>query len=129
MAYFTSLLLVALVLYLVVQPFFSKGKKWDTVEIKDDLDDATKEQLYATINELEMEYNMGKLPKEDFERMKKYYEIAVAQKIREEEALKEKEIEGKFTSFIDDDSVNLERDIEREIDEELAKLRRKRKGK
>lgn len=128
MAYFTSLLIIALVLYLVVTPFFSKNKKWNPDDIKDDLDEATKEQLYATLNELEMEYNMGKLPKKEYVRMKKYYELAVTQKIKEESELEVAAEDIEVSRSFDDDSVSLEQDIEREIEKELAQLRQQRKG-
>ena len=84
MEYIVSALIVGLVLYLVIHPFFSKQtsivvKEWDK-----QLDHVTLEQVYATLNELEMEYNMGKLSAESYQSLIKQYEQMATQKLKEE---------------------------------------------
>jgi len=116
--YIVSALIVGLCLYLVVQPFFSGQKQWRIDEVKDDLDDLTLEQAYATINELEMEYNMGKLQEKDYQSLKGQYERIAAKKLKEDAYASESE-------KTDDRKDSL---IEDEIEKELAGMRQKRKG-
>jgi len=124
MEYLTALLIIALVLYLVINPFFSNRRDWNPEELKDDLDEVTKEQVFITLNELEMEYNMGKLPEKDFKRMKKQYEALAIEKVKEERKFSQSDVshQEETTNGV----TQLERDIEREIEEELKQLREKR---
>ena len=124
MEYLTALLIIALVLYLVINPFFSNRRDWNPDELKDDLDEVTKEQVFITLNELEMEYNMGKLPEKDFKRMKKQYEALAIEKVKEEGELSQSDINHQ--EDMTEGVTQLERDIEREIEEELKELRGKR---
>lgn len=124
MEYLTALLIIALVLYLVINPFFSNRRDWNPDELKDDLDEVTKEQVFITLNELEMEYNMGKLPEKDFKRMKKQYEALAIEKVKEERELSQSDINHQ--EDMTEGVTQLERDIEREIEEELKELRGKR---
>ncbi len=45
----------------------------------------TKEELLATLNEIEFDYQMGKLDHQDYHNLKRHYERLAIQKIREEE--------------------------------------------
>lgn len=125
MTYFTGLLIVIFILYLVINPLFSESKKWDPDEIKDDLDEITKEQLFVAINELEMEYNMGKIPTKDFENLKDQYHVLAIKKVKEESENKNLKVEEQL-DYSAGEVFQVEQDIEREIEEELSRLRRKR---
>jgi len=84
MGYFVSAIIISFCLYLIIRPFFNKEVNWQQGEIKYDLDNLTMEQIYATLNEIDMEYHMGKLPKDEFEKVKKQYERMAAQKLKED---------------------------------------------
>lgn len=125
MTYFTGLLIVIFILYLVINPLFSGNKKWDSAEIKDDLDEITKEQLFVAINELEMEYNMGKIAKKDFEKLKDQYHALAIKQVKEESKNNNLKVEEQLEQSAGE-VFQVEQDIEREIEEELSRLRRKR---
>lgn len=124
MEYLTAFLIIALVLYLVINPFFSNRRDWKPDELKDDLDEVTKEQLFITLNELEMEYNMGKLPEKDFKRMKKQYEALAIEKVKEERKLNQLNISHQ--EEMTEGMTQIDWDIEREIEEEIKQLRQER---
>lgn len=84
MGYIVSFLIVVLCLYLIIRPFFQEDRKWRRDGFEDDLDQLTLEQIYVTLNELEMEHNMRKLPDKEYNDMKKLYEKLAAQKLKEE---------------------------------------------
>lgn len=87
---------------------------WETERIEDDLDDVTLSGIYATMNELDMEYEMGKLAEDDYRSMKRNYESLAIEALRKQEQQKD---QAEVTS--DDD---LEAEIEREL-EEMRKAR------
>ncbi|WP_088036637.1 hypothetical protein [Evansella clarkii] len=128
MAYVAALLIIGLCLYLVVQPFFQKEKKWRTTEIKDYLDELSKEHIFATLNELEMEYNMGKLPEADYGRLKGFYENLAAKKIKEEAISQEEKTEKRVEGHSVEGQV-FDEELEYEINKELRELKKRRKEK
>src|SRR5690625_754931 len=95
MEYIVGTLIVGLTLSLIINPFFSKQTKLQVRDMDDELDHLSLEQLYATLNELEMEYNMGKLAKEDYQSLIKQYEQIAAQKLKEEAYAIDKDDETK----------------------------------
>ncbi|MCE7792814.1 hypothetical protein K8O68_10345 [Salipaludibacillus sp. CUR1] len=123
MGYFVSALIVGLCLYLVIQPFFTNKKEWRRDEVKDDLDSMTLEQAYATINELEMEFNMGKLPEKDYQSLKAQYERIAASKLKEEAYEG-----GSPDKTADPEAGEADNTIDDEINRELEEMREKRKG-
>ncbi|SES42133.1 hypothetical protein [Salipaludibacillus aurantiacus] len=123
MGYFVSALIVGLCLYLVIQPFFTNKKEWRRDEVKDDLDSMTLEQAYATINELEMEFNMGKLPEKDYQTLKAQYERIAASKLKEEAYAG-----GSPDKKADSETGKADNTIDDEINRELEEMRQKRKG-
>jgi hypothetical protein len=123
MGYFVSALIVGLCIYLVIQPFFTNKKEWRRDEVKDDLDDITLEQAYATINELEMEFNMGKLPEKDYQSLKAQYERIAASKLKEEAYEG-----GGSDKKADPETGEADNTIDDEINRELEEMREKRKG-
>lgn len=118
MAYIVSLLIVALCLYMVIVPLLKKKVAIKQVDVETEFDDTSLKHIYATLNELEMDYNMQKLTDEDYGRLKSEYEKFAAELIA-----KEKREEAKVSKNSNQDHI---KDIEAEIEEELAKLRKER---
>ncbi|SDZ67161.1 hypothetical protein SAMN05421736_12917 [Evansella caseinilytica] len=127
MAYVASILIIGLCVYLVAQPFFSQKRAWNPEKMKDDLDELSKEHLFATINELEMEFNMGKLPEEDYRKLKGHYEKLAAEKLKEESVLLTDSADSR-PQVADGAEMTMDEEIELEIAEELQKMKQKRKG-
>lgn len=115
----TSVLIVAFCLYLVVTPLLKKKEATTAVELKDDTDQISLKNIYATLNELEMDFHMKKLSEEDYKNSKAQYE-KIAAEVLEEEKIKEEKAAP---------INNATKAIEKEIEEELAKLRKERGGK
>lgn len=113
MAIVLSIIIVAFSLYLVVTPLLRKNNIQLPVEIKDDTEDISLKSVYATLNELEMDFHMQKLSEEDYHKLKVQYERQAAE-------LLEKQKKSKADNGI------AAKDIEAEIEEELAKLRKER---
>ncbi|MCR6108778.1 hypothetical protein HXA35_00165 [Bacillus sp. A301a_S52] len=121
MAYVVSALLIGLCLYLVIQPFFVSQKEWQVDALIDDLDTITLEQIYATLNELDMEYNMGKVPESEYDKLKSQYE-KIAVTLLKEEAYAEVEYKDK------NERPQSEATYDLEITKELEELKTQRKG-
>ncbi|OIJ17581.1 hypothetical protein BKP37_03590 [Anaerobacillus alkalilacustris] len=118
MAYIVALLITAFCLYIVITPLLRPKVELEAVKIVDDMDDISLKNIYATLNELEMDYHMQKLSEEDYSRLKVEYEKLAAEFIA-------KENRDKTTTNTNESVV---KDIEAEIEEELAKLRKERRG-
>ena len=84
MAYIVSALIVGLCLYFILRPFFTKETSLRTNTIENDLEGFTLDQIYATLNELEMEFHMGKLSEQNYKHLKSQYEYMAAEKLKEE---------------------------------------------
>ncbi|OIJ20404.1 hypothetical protein BKP45_09145 [Anaerobacillus alkalidiazotrophicus] len=119
MAYIVALLITAFCLYLVISPLLRPKVEMEAVTIVDDMDDISLKNIYATLNELEMDYHMQKLSDEDYTRLKVEYEKLAAEYISKENREK--------TKVTINQNDNLVKDIEAEIEEELAKLRKERR--
>lgn len=92
-----SIFITGLAIYLVVNPLLQKKPEvemvnWNgsnstsvingsTSEIIEEASEGSNlKHLYVTINEIEMDYNMGKISKEDYMELKKQYEVLIASK-------------------------------------------------
>ncbi len=117
MAIVLSLLILAFCLYLVVSPLLRNKDRQLHVELKDDTDEISLKSIYATLNELEMDYHMQKLSEADYQKLKDQYEHHAAQLLEKQKQKKTK------TNSINDSLV---KDIEAEIEEELTRLRKER---
>lgn len=118
MAYIVSLLILAFCLYLVITPLLKpKQSAKEFGNIEEEFDEITIQNVYATLNELEMDYNMQKLSDEDYQKLKSEYEHLAAALIAKEKKQEEK---------VSKNDQNLAMDIESEIEEELKKLRKER---
>lgn len=118
-----SIMLVIGCLYFIWMPFTAKKASSvykATVFVDDKI---KKEELYATLNEIEMDYKMNKLSFDDYQNMKKAYELEVATIIKNENELGRKSIKHKESTA---DTI---KKIEDEIDAELVSLRQERRMK
>lgn len=118
----SSIMLVLICIYFILSPFTIKGSSVVKEGMNIMNDNVRKEELYATLNEIEMDFKMNKLSEEDYQAMKKAYELQVAEIMK---------TEGNSGSKIaqasaEPDFIKL---IEAEIDAELAALRNERKMK
>lgn len=104
--------------YFIVAPFFSNEEK--TVAFAEGNDaEMPVEMIYEAVNELEMDFLMKKISKEDFETMKKRYHALAAGYLKTDSS-------GK-NSQSNKNKNNTDDETEREILKELNKLR-KQKG-
>jgi hypothetical protein len=117
-----SMMLVIGCLYFILMPFTAKKTMAvdnATIFVEDKI---KKEELYATLNEIEMDYKMNKLSEEDYKNMKTAYEYQVAEIIKKEGSKgKEKGISLETVDYI--------QKIEDEIEAELVALRNERRMK
>ncbi|WP_102345485.1 hypothetical protein [Bacillus sp. Marseille-P3661] len=117
-----SALLVIGCLYIIFSPFMQR-----TVDNIDHqvmaFDDAlTKKELYATLNEIEMDYKMHKLSEIDYRTMKSTYEKMVADIMKSETRITSK------ISSMPNVHEEVIQQIENEIETELYAYRNERKG-
>lgn len=98
--------------YFIIAPFFStRGETIANAEGKADL---PLEMIYEAVNELEMDYLMKKISKEDFEAMKKRYQAMAAGYLTQ----------GTSTKTTHSNKETIDEKVEREILQELNKLRK-----
>ncbi|CAM3976740.1 hypothetical protein [Mesobacillus thioparans] len=104
--------------YFIISPFFSSGES-QAAGTEAEGERLTLEQVYSAVNELEMDFLMKKINREDFEKMKENYQLLAADLLREEtETLKQ----GK--RMLPKGKGNLQADeAEEEILRELRKIR------
>ncbi|MDQ0197340.1 hypothetical protein [Neobacillus ginsengisoli] len=110
---FTAVLAL-LCLFLILTPFF----KWDSFlnfSAKGQDLVGTKEALLTTLNELEFEYKMDKISHVDYKSLKNQYESQVALIMKEEEQM--------VDDHVDKDLLA---DVEREIEEQMRELLKKK---
>ncbi len=107
--------------YFIISPFFSSGES-QGAGTEAEGERLTLEQVYSAVNELEMDFLMKKINREDFEKMKGNYQLLAADLLREEtETLKQ----GKRK--LPKGKANLQADeAEEEILRELSKLRQQK---
>lgn len=124
MIYIVSLLIVGLCLYLVIAPLLKPKVVTRKGDVEADFEDISLKNVYATLNELEMDYNMQKLSDEDYSKLKNEYEKLAAELIAKEKQEETKE-KAKASKTADQDQT---KEIEAEIEADLAKLREERVG-
>lgn len=128
MTYIVSLLIVGLCLYLVIEPLLKPKVATKKVEAEVDFEEISLQNVYATLNELEMDYNMQKLNDEDYSKLKNEYEKFAAELIdKEKQGEAKTKGKAKASKNADQDQTKeIEAQIEAEIEAELAKLREER---
>ena len=118
-AVFTVILIGAFSVYLVISPFFksNSAKLLDNIQT-DEAEQLDKIPLYATLNELELDYHMGKLSEEDYKNLKWQYESVLSKLIKEERE-SENQLALEEEEFIR--MVNKKRRIMSEMEEDYEK--------
>lgn len=103
--------------YFIISPFFSAGEM-PAAGMEAESEKLTLEQVYSAVNELEMDFLMKKITREDFEKLKENYQLLSAEMLKEEtEGLKK----GKAPKKKIKDA-----EAEAEILRELKKLRQQK---
>ncbi|MCM3665459.1 hypothetical protein M3204_13655 [Mesobacillus subterraneus] len=111
---FTAILTLGCI-FLVLVPLFG----WDsyfTVKTSNSFSPNEKEVLMTTLNEIEFEYNMGKLSKKDYMELKKQYELQAAAVMKNEAGIVETSFDQKLLD-----------DVEKEIQQAMLQYK-KNKG-
>lgn len=69
--------------YFIISPFFSAGEV-PAAGVETESEKLTLEQVYSAVNELEMDFLMKKITREDFEKLKESYQLLGAEMLKEE---------------------------------------------
>jgi hypothetical protein len=96
--------------YFIVSPFFTNGGEL-AAGTETGNEKVTLEQVYGAVNELEMDFLMKKITREDFEKLKDQYQMLAAALMKKETASHT----ARKSSMADE--------VENEILKELKKLR------
>lgn len=108
--------------YFIISPFFSSGEM-QAIGMEAEGERLTLDQVYSAVNELEMDFLMKKITREDFEKMKDHYQLLATEMLKEEtEALKQ----GKMKHLPKGKSKMQADEAEAEILRELRKLRQQK---
>lgn len=84
-----------------------------------------KESVFITLGEIEFDYRMKKLSKEDYEKLKAMYKRQAVALLKAEE----QELDLIDDGDMEDLEKELEKEIEQEIEREVQKLKQENKGK
>jgi hypothetical protein len=105
--------------YFIISPFFSSGDI-AAVGMEAEGDKLTLEQVYSAVNELEMDFLMKKITREDFEKMKENYQLLAAEMLKAE-------TQGRKAKHLPESKKKL-KDVEAEAEilRELKKLRQQK---
>jgi len=93
-----SILIAALAIYLVVNPFFQK--KTETKMINEENTEKDIKHLYVTLNEIEMDYHMGKLTEKDYQELRTQYETLTASQLHQRQHQEEQQ-EQEFQQLVE----------------------------
>ena len=105
--------------YFIISPFFSSGEV-PAAEMETEGDKLTLEQVYSAVNELEMDFLMKKITREDFEKMKEDYQLLAAEMLKEE-------AQGRKGKHLSETKKKIkDAEAEAEILRELKKLRQQK---
>ncbi|MBT2662239.1 hypothetical protein [Bacillus sp. ISL-45] len=108
--------------YFIISPFFSAGEV-PASGVETESEKLTLEQVYSAVNELEMDFLMKKITREDFEKLKENYHLLAAEMLKEEtEGLKQ----GKSKQLPESKKKKKDAEAEADILRELKKLRQQK---
>ncbi|NBI29544.1 hypothetical protein [Chengkuizengella marina] len=114
----TSALIIIGCLYMVLAPFFHQ-KILTNADLKKSSDnEVIKQEFYATLNEIEMDYKMNKLSEYDYRQLKKEVELFFVELLRDQDQLPELSKEKENKQILEE--------IQSEIQIELELLRKER---
>lgn len=101
----------------IISPFFTAGEI-SAVGPETEGEKLTIEQVYSAVNELEMDFLMKKITREDFEKLKENYQLLAAEMVKEE-------TQGRKMEHLPENKKKI-KDAEAEILRELKKLRQQK---
>ncbi|WP_226677609.1 hypothetical protein [Mesobacillus jeotgali] len=105
--------------YFIISPFFSSGEV-PAGEMETEGEKLTLEQVYSAVNELEMDFLMKKITREDFEKLKEDYQLLAAEMLK-------KERQGHMAKHLPESKKKIkDAEAEAEILRELKKLRQQK---
>ncbi|MEW8970607.1 MAG: hypothetical protein AB2411_08275 [Mesobacillus sp.] len=105
--------------YFIISPFFSSGEV-PAAGLETESEKLTLEQIYNAVNELEMDFLMKKITREDFEKLKENYQLLGAEILKEE-------AQGQKAKHLPDSKKKIkDAEAEAEILRELKKLRQQK---
>ena len=105
--------------YFIISPFFSSGEM-PAGEMETEGEKLTLEQVYSAVNELEMDFLMKKITREDFEKLKEDYQLLAAEMLK-------KERQGHMAKHLPGSKKKIkDAEAEAEILRELKKLRQEK---
>jgi hypothetical protein len=105
--------------YFIISPFFSSGEM-PAERMEADGEKLTLEQVYSAVNELEMDFLMKKITREDFEKLKEDYQLLAAEMLKEE-------TQGRKAKHLPESKKKIkDAEAEAEILRELKKLRQQK---
>ena len=113
---FIGAVIVICCFYFIIAPFFNTGG--GMIANTEGNSDLSLEMIYEAVNELEMDYLMKKISKEDFEVMKKRYQAMAAGYLTQDTTMKGSQSKKE----------TIDEKVEREIIKELNKLRKQNGG-
>lgn len=97
--------------YFIVSPFFTKNDE-QTAEVGQGEETMSLDQVYGAVNELEMDFLMKKITREDFDKLKEQYQLLAAELLKKDTKVPKTEKSKKQSDEAED-----------EILRELRKLR------
>lgn len=110
---------------LIVRPFFKDENVEFAWELEREMSalEKEKEAVFTTLNEVEFDYETNKLREEDYDNLKKRYQLEAVRILR-----REKDLSGEEIDDLSDDELEarLMSDIDLEIEKELAKKLKER---
>lgn len=105
--------------YFIISPFFSAGEV-PAGEMETEGEKLTLEQVYSAVNELEMDFLMKKITREDFEKLKEDYQLLAAEMLKQE-------AQGRKAKKLPESKKKIkDAEAEAEILRELKKLRQQK---
>lgn len=105
--------------YFIISPFFSSGEV-PAEGMETEGEKLTLEQVYNAVNEVEMDFLMKKITREDFEKLKENYQLLAAEMLKEE-------AQGRKVKHLPDGKKKIkDAEAEAEILRELKKLRQQK---
>lgn len=105
--------------YFIISPFFTAGEV-SAAGPETEGEKLAIEQVYSAVNELEMDFLMKKITREDFEKLKENYQLLAAEMVKEE-------TQGRKVEHLPENKKKIkDAEAEAEILRELKKLRQQK---
>jgi hypothetical protein len=100
-----SAVLVLVCMYLIISPFFK-----NELNLFQPVIDLTahdhKAALMTTLNEIEFEHKMHKISDEDYKKLKKQYEVLLADLIKDNQQMDQKEVDHDLLKAVEEEIEN-----------------------